>query len=197
MKFIKVIVLFFTLILVAIGGILTISWSMHRENDSSSPESLNTISSGTVTPTSENFPSISFVLGDHATIPIRICGLNCDMMTVDSQGNMYIANPRFMATFSDCTAEGSAYLQENNQIVVHLTKSVVTSRPSGTVNGPQIHFVIDYKNGELISSEVKELEGNTIQMPESEQEKWGCILASFILTARTIEGELGDSCFAF
>ena len=37
-----------------------------------------------------------------------------------------------------------------------------------------------------MSSEVIECEGETILMPESEQKKWGVVLASFILTAQNL-----------
>ena len=138
-------------------------------------------------------PGVRFVLEN----PVKVQGLNCDAMTIDRQGNLYLASPRFMATFADCVAEGSAHLQENHQIVVQLTKQVETSRPSGTVNGPQITFVVDYETGELISSEVIEMEGNTILMPESEQKKWGQVFAAFIRTAQMMEKSMAESHFAF
>ena len=125
------------------------------------------------------FPSVDFVLAS----PIEIRGLNCDMISVDRAGNLYLANPRFMTTFLSSIAEGSAHLLEDKKISVYLIKS---TRPSGTVSGPEITFVVQYETGELVSSEVIECEGETILMPESEQKKWGVVLASFLLTAQNL-----------
>lgn len=125
------------------------------------------------------FPSVDFVLDS----PIEIRGLNCDVISVDRAGNLYLANPRFMTTFLSSIAEGGAYLLEDKKISVHLIKS---TRPSGTVSGPEITFVVQYETGELVSSKVIECEGETILMPESEQKKWGVVLASFLLTAQNL-----------
>ena len=95
------------------------------------------------------FPSVDFVLAS----PIEIRGLNCDAISVDRAGNLYLANPRFMTTFLDSTAEGGARLLEDKKISVHLIKS---TRPSGTVSGPEITFVVQYETGELVSSKVIE-----------------------------------------
>ncbi len=184
------------LALSALGGALLAGW---RGGPAASSPGATSSDSGPVSSPApaDTLCSVQFILTGSVALPVEIHGLNCDAMTVDAQGAIYLANPRFMATFADCSAEGSAYLQEGGQIAVHLTKAVETSRPSGTVNGPQITFVVNYETGELLSSEVTELEGHTILMPESEQEKWGKVLASLLLTARTMEESLQDSPSAF